>query len=66
MQQLLDTLPVATLTFLAGVALVVIAYCGGDVSFDDAFRDVLFLGGGAGAVGYVRNGAGKGIATPKK
>lgn len=58
---ILDDLPVATLTFLAGVVLVVVAYLNDTINFDDAMQSVLFLGGGSGAIGYVRNQAGKGL-----
>ena len=57
----LDDLPVATLTFLAGVVLIIVAYVSNDVSFDSAWKDLLFLGGGSGAIGFVRNGANKGV-----
>lgn len=59
--KVLDDLPLATLTFLVGSVLIVIGYLDDSVSFDEAFKSLLFLGGGAGAVGYVRNGAGKGL-----
>jgi hypothetical protein len=59
--KVLDELPVATLTFLVGIALVVVAYIGDDVGFEDAYKAVLYLGGGSGAIGYVRNQAGKGL-----
>lgn len=58
---LLDDLPVATVSFVAGVTLLVIAYANGSISLDDAFKSLVYLGGAAGAVGYVRNGANKGV-----
>ncbi len=68
MQQLnalLDTLigdlPVASVTFVAGAAMLVIAYANGTVPFDEAWKDLLFLGGASGGIGYVRNQAGKGV-----
>lgn len=61
MDSILDNLPVATLTFLAGLVLIIVGYVSGDVSFDDAFKSLGFLGGGSGAIGYVRNQAGKGV-----
>lgn len=57
----LDKLPVATITFLVGLALVIVAYLTGDISFNDAYQNVLYLGGGSAAIGYVRNQAGKGV-----
>lgn len=61
MQNILDTLPVATLTFLAGVVILVIACLDGSISVEEAFEKLIYLGGGAGAIGYVRNQAGKGV-----
>jgi uncharacterized membrane protein len=58
---ILDKLPVATVTFLAGLVLVIIAYISNDISFNDAYQNVLFLGGGSAAIGFARNQAGKGI-----
>lgn len=58
---LLGDLPVATLVFVAGVTLAIIAYCNGTISYDEAVKSILFIGGGSGAVGYVRNQAGKGV-----
>lgn len=57
----LNELPVATITFLVGLALVVAAYVSNDISFNDAYQNVLYLGGGSAAIGYVRNQAGKGL-----
>ena len=56
-----DKLPVATLTFLAGVVLIVLGYIDDKVTFEDAFQSLLFLGGGSAGIGYVRNQAGKGV-----
>lgn len=61
MDKVLDNVPVATLTFLSGVVLIIIGYIDDSVSFKDAFESLLFLGGGAGGIGYVRNQAGKGV-----
>lgn len=58
--KVLDDLPVATLTFIASIVLIVIAYVSNDVSFNAAFKDLLFAGGASGGIGYVRNQAGKG------
>lgn len=58
---ILDKLPVATLTFISGVVLLVIGYISNDISFEDAFKSVVFLGGGSAGIGYVRNQAGKGV-----
>jgi hypothetical protein len=56
----LDDVPVATLTFLASIVLIVIGYIGDDISLKDAFAALGFAGGGSGAIGYVRNQAGRG------
>lgn len=58
--RLLDKLPLATLTFVVGAILLIIAYIKGDLSIDQSFQNLLYLGGGSGAIGYVRNQAGKG------
>lgn len=65
-QDLLDNLPLGTITFVVGLVLIIVGYANGDVQFSDAFKDVLFLGGGSGAIGYVRNGAGKGLKPAKR
>jgi len=56
----LDKLPVATVTFLAGIVLIIVGYVSNDVEFERAFELVAYLGGGSAAIGYVRNQAGKG------
>lgn len=61
MDAILNKIPIATYTFIAGLVLIIIGYINNDVNFDEAFKCVLFLGGGSGAIGYVRNQAGKGI-----
>lgn len=61
MTGVLDKLPVATLTFLTGLALIVLGYFSNDIGFKEAFEAVLFLGGGSAGIGYVRNQAGKGM-----
>jgi hypothetical protein len=63
---LVGDLPVATISFIAGVTLLIIAYANGTVSLDDAFKDLVYLGGAAGGIGYVRNGANKGVRTTVK
>lgn len=57
----LDHLPVATLSFLAGVAVIVIAYCSNDLSVNEALKDLGFVGVGSGLIGHARNGAGRGV-----
>jgi hypothetical protein len=57
----LDDLPLASLTFIAGVVLTVIAYVSNDVGYQDALVALGALGGGTGALGYVRNQAGRGL-----
>lgn len=59
--KILDDLPLATLTFIAGIVLTVIAYCSNDIGFQQALIALGVLGGGTAGVGYVRNQAGKGI-----
>lgn len=57
----LDDAPVATITFLAGVVLTIIAYISNDVNFQDALVALGALGGGTGALGYARASSNKGI-----
>lgn len=61
MKKLLDELPLATIVFVVGVILIVLGYIKDDITIDAAFENLLFLGGGSGAIGYVRNQAGKGV-----
>ena len=58
---ILDNLPVATLTFLSGIVLIVIGYVDDKLTLEQAFESLVFLGGGSAGIGYVRNQAGKGI-----
>jgi hypothetical protein len=57
----LDEIPVASVTFVAGLVLLVIAYISNDISFTEVWEKVLFLGGGSAAIGFARNQAGRGI-----
>lgn len=57
----LDKLPVASITFIAGIVVLVFAYISNDIAFDQMWQYLLGLGASTGAIGYVRNQAGKGI-----
>jgi hypothetical protein len=57
----LDKLPLATITFLTGTTLTVVAYLSNDLTIFEAFACLGFSGGGAGAIGIARNGAGRGL-----
>lgn len=57
----LDDLPVATITFLVGVVLIVIGYVTDDISINNAFESLALVGGGSFGIGYVRNQAGRGV-----
>lgn len=61
----LDDVPVATLTFLTSIVLIVIGYVGDDIGFKEAFEALALAGGGSGAIGYVRNQAGRGTRTAR-
>ena len=61
LRSLLDDLPVASLVFLAGLGCLIWGYASGDISFNDVWEKLLFLGGGSAGIGYVRNQAGKGL-----
>lgn len=57
----LDKLPVATIVFLTGTVLIVIAYISNDITINDALKDLGYVGVGSGVVGVARNGAGRGV-----
>lgn len=58
---MLDDFPVATVGFIAGVIVTVIAYINGDLTVFEALAAFGFSGVGAGAIGHARNGAGRGV-----
>jgi hypothetical protein len=60
---MLDNVPVATPTFLAGLVVIVVAYILNDLGLSEALKDVGYVGVGSGFIGHARNGAGKGIRT---
>jgi hypothetical protein len=64
MQSILDDLPLATITFLVGVVLIVIGYVDDRLTMEKAFESLVFLGGASGGIGFVRNQAGKGVKKP--
>lgn len=57
----LDDIPVASITFLASVVVVVIAYVSNDLNVEEAFEALALAGGGSFGIGYVRNQAGRGV-----
>lgn len=61
MRKFLDEIPLASVVFVVGVLLIILAYIKNDLTIDAAFQNLLFLGGGSGAIGFVRNQAGKGV-----
>ena len=58
---MLDDLPVATITFIASIVIIVIAYISNDLNVDDAFVALALAGGGSYGIGQARNGAGRGL-----
>lgn len=60
---ILDNLPVASIVFVVGTILAVIAYLTGDLSIEEAFEAIGYAGVGAGVVGVARNGAGRGVKS---
>lgn len=56
----LDNIPVATITFIASVVLIAVAYISNDISFEQAYEALALAGGASFGIGYVRNQAGKG------
>lgn len=61
MTRILDDIGLGSLVFVAGLVALVVGYIGDDISFDQLWQNLLYLGGGSGAIGYVRNQAGKGV-----
>ncbi len=58
---ILDNVPLATITFLAGVVLVAIAAINNNITLDEALKDLGALGAGTGLLGVARAASGKGI-----
>ena len=56
-----DNLPFASVTYLAGAGLAILAYINGDLSVIQAFEALGLTGGAGFGVGYVRNQAGRGV-----
>lgn len=61
----LDKVRVATITFLASIVLIIVAYVSNDIEFQTAFECLALAGGGSAAVGYVRNQAGHGTGQER-
>ncbi len=61
MRKFLDEIPLATVVFVVGLILIILGYVKDDITIEAAFENVLYLGGGTGAIGFVRNQAGKGV-----
>ena len=61
--KVLDNLPLASLAFIAGTIITVIAYLNGTVGFDEALKGLGALAGGTGLVGIARSMGGKGVAS---
>lgn len=57
----LNDLPVASLTFIAGTVLVIVATLTGELGITEALKDIGYVGVGSGAIGFARNGAGRGV-----
>jgi Na+/H+ antiporter NhaD/arsenite permease-like protein len=57
----LDDVPLATLTFIAGLVVIVVAMVNNDLSVDDALKAVGALGLGSGGIGLARSSAGRGL-----
>lgn len=60
MKNLDQTFPVATVTFLVSIVLIVIGYLNGDLAIKAAFEALGWAGGGSGVVGIARSMVGKG------
>jgi hypothetical protein len=58
---MLDNVPVATLSFIAGAVVAVIGYISNDLTVFQALAAVGIVGFGGGKIGEARNGAGRGL-----
>ena len=58
---MLDNVPVATPTWIAVSALILIAYLSGDLSIVEALGLFGVTSFGVGKIGEARNGAGRGV-----
>lgn len=58
--KVLDNIPLASLVFVVGCALTVIAYLNGELTVFEAFAALGFTGVGTGAIGKARADSGKG------
>lgn len=58
---LLDKVPVATLSYIGGIVIAVIAYINNDLTAFEALAAAGVVGFGAGKVGEARNQAGRGL-----
>lgn len=58
---MLDDLPIASITFVVSVVLIVIGYVSDDLSLEAAFEALGLAGAGSFGIGYVRNQAGRGV-----
>lgn len=58
---MLDDIPLASFSFIAGVIIIVLGYLNNDLTVDQALIAAGAIGGGAGAIGHARNGAGRGM-----
>lgn len=56
-----DDLPVASIVFIAGLILTVVAYLSNEINYIEACAAIGFVGAGTFGVGKVRNEAGRGV-----
>ncbi len=58
---MLDNIPFASITFIGGVILTIIAYVSKDLTALEAFGALGLTGGASAGIGHARNGAGRGM-----
>jgi hypothetical protein len=62
---ILDEVPMATLTTIAGIICIVVSLITGALTIDQALLALGGVAGGSGVLGLARNGAGRGLHKPK-
>lgn len=58
---MLDDIPIATISFIAGCILAIVGYVSNDLTVFQALAVCGIVGVGSGQLGVARNGAGRGV-----
>lgn len=57
----LNDLPLGSIIAVVGIVLIAFGYVTDDISINDAFQYLAYVGGSSAAIGIMRTHAGKGI-----